>query len=181
MAVASVEQAIRLIQKRLRDYPATPESYKHMYNEITTRDILINPVIESLGWDIHDFDHAGIEWRMSTRESNRKADYVLFDRDGDPVVVIEAKRVREMIINRPAKMETQLAGYSKGMKRGVAVLTNGLIWHIYDLQSSRRAMKNKHIGHVVDIREGNADTAKCARILHRWLNKRKLWRPIYES
>ena len=111
---------------------------------------------------------------MPAGQYTRKTDYVLFNADEQPMVIIEAKSLRVGIKNRPAGIENQLASYCKGLNRGAAVLTNGVIWHLYELDSSRRTFKNKHVTEV-DIREGHGSIIGSAKTLHEWLNKDRWW------
>ncbi len=169
-----IERALNKIRKQLDDYPATECQYRSMYNEIVSRYLLIDPVLAAAGWDLHDFDETAVEWPMPNGKSKRKADYVLFDCQEQPKVVIEAKALSVAVRNHPAGLEQQLAGYVKGMRSGVAVLTNGLIWNLYDLDSNRRAIKSKHVKQI-DIRIGKSSLRESGRVLGHWLDKDKWW------
>jgi predicted type IV restriction endonuclease len=171
MTIANVEGAIVRVQKHLTVW----DRDDYLYHETPTRYLLIDPILTGLGWDLHNMDECSMEWPRPEAQSRTRVDYALGNSEGGVVGVIEAKSLNVSVKNRPAGLENQLARYVKGMKFGVAVLTNGAIWHIYALDSSRRSLKNKHVAKV-DIREGNADNTKSARVLHRWLNKPKLWR-----
>ena len=171
MTIAKVEEAIVRVQKHLTVW----ERGDYLYHETPTRYLLIDPILTGLGWDLHNMDECSMEWPMPKPQSRTRVDYALGNSQGGIAAVIEAKSVNVAVDNRPSGLENQLARYAKGMKYGVAVLTNGAIWHIYEMDSSRRSLKNKHIAKV-DVREGNADNPKSARVLHRWLNKPKLWR-----
>ncbi len=169
-----LERSIYKIRQQLAHYPETACQYRHMYNEMVTRYLLIDPVLSAAGWNLHDFDETAVEWPMPTNRSKRKADYVLFDRDGQPKVVIEAKALPVAVRNHPAGLEQQLAGYVKGMRSGVAVLTNGLIWNFYDLDSNRRALKYKFVEQI-DIRSNKGDLRKSGKGLGNWLPKERWW------
>jgi len=50
-----------------------------MYSELVTRYLLIDPVVQALDWDLHDFDYAAVEWPLPPGQYVQKADYVLFN------------------------------------------------------------------------------------------------------
>ncbi len=172
MTIAAVEEAIRRVRKQLADYDR--ENYGWSYNETGTRYVLIDPTIEALGWDIHDMDHCGVEWPMPRHDPKGRADYVLGDKQGKNVIVIEAKRVDVAVCGEPRAFEKKLSVYSRGMSEGVAVLTNGLVWRLYELDSTRRALWNKRT-EKVDLREGYSSIKESATLLHAWLSKDKWW------
>ena len=170
MTEARVRRAIQHIQQHLVDWDR--DSY--LYYETPTRYLLIDPIIKALGWNVSNMDECSTEWPMPAGQWFKRVDYALGNRDGEVVVVIEAKSLRTSIRYRPRGMENQLAAYVKGMRDGVAVLTNGVIWHLYELDVSRRAFKNKHTA-TLDIRVGHDDLSDSAKTLHRYLNKAKWW------
>ena len=169
-----LERTIGKIRKQLGNYPEAACQYRYMYNEMVTRYLLIDPVLSAAGWNLHDFDETAVEWPMPTFESKRKADYVLFDRSEQPKVVIEAKALPVAVRNHPAGLEQQRAGFVKGMRSGVAVLTNGLIWNFYDLDSNRRVLRYKYVEQI-DIRENKSTLRKSGRVLGNWLLKERWW------
>ena len=171
MSVKAVEEAIGRVQRHLADWKR--DDYR--YTETPTRYLIIDPILIALGWDLNNMDECSMEWPMPKGQSRTRVDYALGNFEGEVIAVIEAKSLETRVLNQLPGLENQLAHYVKGMRCGVAVLTNGAIWHIYKLDSSRRSLKNKHVA-TVDIREGKSDNAKSARILHRCLNKPKLWR-----
>ena len=103
-----------------------------------------------------------------------RADYVLGNRHDENIIVIEAKRVDVAVGGEPRGFEDKLTLDTRGMNTGVAVLTNGLIWRLYELDSTRRALKNKRT-EKVDIREGHSSISGSARLLHERLDKDKWW------
>ena len=89
-----------------------------------------------------------------------QADYVLFDTEDNPAVIIESKNTGygnlNLLRNNPRSAEEQLAGYIAGSGAKVGILTNGLIWRVYDLDNSRRRLANQIVDPVIDIYQGNA-------------------------
>jgi predicted type IV restriction endonuclease len=159
------------VQKHLADW----DRGDYRYTETPTRHLLIDPILISLGWDLNNMDECSMEWPMPKGQSRTRVDYALGNSEGEVVAVIEAKSLETSVRNRPSGLETQLARYVKGMRFGVAALTNGAIWHLYELDSSRRSLKNKHVT-TLDIRNWDPNNPTEARRLHRYLNKRRWWK-----
>lgn len=166
MSIGNVEAAIRQIRLQLHDYP--PSEYH--YNEATTRNVVINPMITALGWNLYNLDKCGYEIDPKGELWGKKpADYVLGSPTGRTVVVIEAKRMGNSLMSE--KEEEQLAGYADGLLSGVAVLTNGIDWYIYNLRVR---------GHFSDKLVGEVNLLEChirhgAQILHKWLHVNHWW------
>ena len=172
MSIGTVEADIRRVRKQLDDY--NRDDYGWSYNETATRYILIDPVLRALGWDIYDLDECSVEWPMPFGKPIGRADYVLGNSHGENIIVIEAKRLDVAVGGEPRGFENKLAGYTRGMTNGVAVLTNGLVWRLYELDSTRRALRNRRT-EKADIREGYGSISGSARTLHEWLDKDKWW------
>ena len=106
------------------------------FNEAETRTYLIDQMLADEGWDVGkgaaDTDQVKKEYPVShqpTVTGEGAADYVLFDDNGKPLAVIEAKKTSE----DPQKGRTQAKLYADGLEkdhsqRPVIFYTNG-----YDL------------------------------------------------
>lgn len=99
--------------------------------ELDTRYYLIDPILKALNWDLSDPAQVQFEWPMK----NGYIDYVLFDREGEIAICLEAKRGDKWLGNEDI---VQLREYVRGRKLGLAVLTNGAEWKIYDLSHTGR-------------------------------------------
>ena len=119
-------------------------------------------------------DRCAVECPMPTDNPTGPADYVINDSLEQIVIVIEAKRATFNLGGEPSSLESKLLGYTKGMDIGVAVLTNGLIWRLYELNSARRTLSDR-ITEKVDIRSDYGDVAESARSLHDWLSRDHWW------
>ena len=74
MPISAVEEAIRQARKQLTDYPQ-PDYY---YNEATTHIVLVDPMLEALGWDLRNLDQCGYETDPKGEQWGKKpADYTL--------------------------------------------------------------------------------------------------------
>ena len=108
----------------------------YLYNEATTRNVIINPMLEALGRDLCNLRQCGYEIDPKGELWGKKpADYVLGAPSGRTVVIVEAKRMSNGLTTE--REEEQLAGYAEGILSGVAVLTNGKDWYIYNLPETR--------------------------------------------
>ena len=184
MTIANVEEAIRQVRKQLDKYPPEPDMFGYVYRELATRYLLIDPVVRALDWDMGDFWQCAVEWPLLKDDKERvrwseKADYVLFNPSERPVVVIEAKRVGTDL----ASWEAQLERYTPDMRSGMGVLTDGVIWRLYNLRK-RGEFAAKRVM-TVNIREGTicgegmdsgkASIRKLAQTMNGWLDKDRWW------
>lgn len=184
MTIRAVEKAIQHVKAQMTRYDRY-DDYYWSYNETSTRYILIDPMLKALGWNIYDMRQCAVEWPMPfyPRKPIGRADYVLGNSRNENVIVIEAKSVKVPISGKRSGFENKLGRYTKGMDRGVGVLTNGLLWHLYQLNSSRQDLKKKHLVTVNISRDTiterqetrSVTTHELARILNRQLNKRRWW------
>ena len=166
MSVGAVVEAIEHA-KRMFDYP-----YNLVRIEAYNRYIVIDPIIRALDWSTENPDECMVEWPRGKKRV-RWVDYAFFmDRHANnPVMIIEAKGVGKVA----AKPETQISKYIKGRKPSVlkrGVVTDGNVWHIYDLQVAESWAK-KHI-ETVKISEGN--TRQNAKLLNDLLSKPAIYR-----
>ena len=166
MTIRAVEEAIRQVRQQLTDYPQSD----YYYNETTTRNVMVNPMLEALGWDLRNLDQCRYETDPKGEQWGKKpADYVLGNPNGRTVIVIEAKQIYNRMTTE--REEDQLAGYTDGLPSGVAVLTNGIDWYIYNLRM-RRSFADKLVGEVHLL---ECSIAEGARILHRWMDASQWW------
>ena len=178
MTIAKLEDAIRRIRGQLKNYSPSADQYGYMYTEAATRYLLIDPIIWALDWDMTDFDQCAVEWPMPAGQFTRKADYVLFNRTGRPVVVIEAKYQGRELANH----ESQLNRYTEKLRSGMGVLTDGPVWRLYNLR--KRGEFNQKHDMTIDIcnrtistvaRSGTASVRELAVRLNGFLDKDKWW------
>ena len=159
MAIKDVENAIRHGRAVMDDHWDSIAR-----SESATRYAIIDPIIWGLGWLTCHPAECGVEY---ARGQQGNVDYALLNRDGEPVILIEAKRLDV----DSAQYEEQLAKYARGMREGFGVLTDGQVWHLYDF-SKRGRFSNKRVA-IVDIR--NDGVRRAARQLNELLNKGKWW------
>lgn len=96
-------------------------------DEDNTKAKIVTPFVHVLGWNVFDSSEVVLEYPRQNDEFDDRVDYALFDGEGRPRVVVEAKQV-----------DTRLEEYTGQMKRymrlfGVkfGVLTNGERYMVY--------------------------------------------------
>lgn len=175
MTIKAVEEAIHYIRGWMNDDDGFWAYLDR--NEMSTRYVLIDPVLSALGWDTSDLYQCVVEHGKPGR-----ADYVLFDADDNPAIIIESKNTGYRALNRlknnPEALEPQLAKYTDGSTAKVGVLTNGLIWRLYDLDNSCRKLSNQIVDPVIDLYQDNAKISnryirESARMLHEHLGAQR--------
>ena len=94
-------------------------------NETRTRNVLVDPVLRALGWDVGTIGDIVVEYGAG----KKRVDYALLGTDMNPIVLIEAKKLNgDLYTNR-----TQMLTYCTevGVRHGV--LTDGNCWELYDI------------------------------------------------
>ena len=165
MAVQDVIDAIEHAKKELEIYPRRETWY-----ETSTRYAIVDPILWSLGWQTHKSLDCEVELPIG-RKTVRYVDYALLDANTTIVVLIEAKKIKDELTSKDV---AQLAWYSRisQLREGVAVLTNGIEWRLFDL-SKRGTFEKKLIDQPVDLK--NDYPEKLATFLFEWLNKERWW------
>jgi predicted transport protein len=117
-----MEQLIRTIESVRSKLDALR---KHSLKETPTRTIIVDPLLEALGWDVRDPDEVRLEYPTVDVKS---VDYALLI-NKKPVLLVEAKPLDDALID--VKGITQVCGY--GANDGIAwcILTNGVVWRVY--------------------------------------------------
>ena len=129
-----------------------------------------------LGWDTSDPKECHPEYPRSY-QNGRRADYAMFgildvqaigNNAVPPDIIIESKPLRAELDGAVPQFRWY-AQASPRMQSGVAVLTNGNQWWIYDL-SLRGSFTSKRVVQVDIITD---DPQAAAQILHQWLGRSK--------
>ena len=171
MSVRSVDVAIRKIREVIREWN---DVELYFWREDHTRYGVIDPIIRALGWDTGDPKECHPEYPRPYQEG--RVDYALIgtpdveaigNNSAPPDVIIESKALREPLGDEAVSQLQRYVHAFPLMKNGVAVLTNGREWCIYDLKR-RGSFENKLVDKV-DILTGNR---RCqAGFLNRWLGR----------
>lgn len=92
-------------------------------NETRTRMALIDPLLQALGWDTADPALVLPEYDLR----GNRADYALLDGAGEPVALVEAKRLGEQLSSH----RMQIVNYANLSGVPYAGLTDGNHWELY--------------------------------------------------
>lgn len=167
----SIEDTIQNIREVVAEWDAAGMD---SWLENHTRYGVIDPIIRALGWNIADPKECHPEYPRPFPSG--LVDYAFFhglsaDDIGSgqtpPVMIIESKALREDLADHVEQLKNYVAA-SPVMRDGVAVLTNGNEWWIYDLEQS--GSFDAKLVCSIDIISGKP--RESARLLHRWLRKR---------
>ena len=145
--------AIETVRTRISNHRTYLES-----DETRTRVSLVDPVLRALGWDPSDPKSVALEWKIE----GESADYALLGNDGEPVAIVEAKKLGTSLGRGPRR---QTGGYVLGAEVGLASLTDGDSWEIYDL----RKVESGEVRSRVDVSADESHTAALKLL--------ELWRP----
>ena len=97
-------------------------------HETSTRYMIIDPILRSLGWDLSNPTDCVVEYRVMT-ESQSAVDYALLDDRGKPIILVEAKRID--VDTEDEENWVQTYRYTKEVETAtVIVITNGQYWAI---------------------------------------------------
>jgi predicted type IV restriction endonuclease/predicted transport protein len=98
---------------------------KRSLKETPTRTIIVDPLLEALGWDVRDPDEVLLEYPTVDVKS---VDYALLI-NRKPVFLVEAKPLDDPL--NDVKGITQVCGYAANDGIVWCVLTNGVVWKVY--------------------------------------------------
>jgi len=98
---------------------------KHGLKETPTRTIVIDPLLEALGWDVRDPDEVQLEYPTLDGKS---VDYGL-KLNRKCVLLVEAKAFDDPLTD--VKAITQIVNYANSGGIVWCILTNGLTWKVY--------------------------------------------------
>ncbi len=173
MSVEAVAKAIDHCRTVIAEWPECMSEFSMGWREVDTRYAFIDPVLTALGWNVSDPKQVVAEWRRG----EGWLDYALFAPDGRatiresgaPCIAVEAKSLwgygRDLLQEHESQLECYVTAQPR-MNRGLAVLTNGAEWRIYDVAKSGEFARKRVA--VVDITAGNVEDA--ARTLNEWLS-----------
>ena len=140
MSVECVEKAIESAKSKIKEWKKVGLPG---WREDQTRYGIIDPIIRALGWDTADPKECHPEYPRGNDQE--RVDYALFRRlDMDklresdmpaPDIIIEAKALDESLELAFDKLRRYVQSPPR-MNRGIAVLTDGVKWRLYEVGSS---------------------------------------------
>ena len=139
-------------------YPEAPANN----HETSTRYIIIDPILRSLGWDLSNPKQCVVEYRTA----HGFVDYALLNKSGHPVILIEAKRID--VHTEDEENWEQIEDYCEAVRTvRVAVVTNGQYWAIEfkDMRNEWMAESDYPLG--LHYRNTEANAARLCKFLDR--------------
>jgi len=109
-----------------------------MDNEAEVR-IKINELLKQAGWRFEDNSKGKKNIRLEFQHQRKPADYVLFDNQGLPLVVVEAKRAS---LN-PLDGKEQARRYAQKLNARFVILSNGELHYLWDIKFGNPLMINE--------------------------------------
>ena len=132
------------------------------------RCALVDPILWSLGW------RTWVPWECqpeSTLGRNGSVDYALFNRAGEAVVAV-------LVRPWPPRREEdrrRLRDRARAIAQGVAVLTYGWEWEVYDLECRAPNFLDRRVEGLKLDHEGPNNVERAAEALYHWLGRDRWW------
>lgn len=124
MALDDLKATIETLRERIHAHRAYLEGH-----ETRTRQVLIDPMLRALGWDVEDPHSVELEYEVGSRKKKYWLDYVLMESD-KPIAVIEAKVLGTLLDEKVTK---QALDYATMAGIPYMALTNGDHWRILEV------------------------------------------------
>ncbi len=127
---------------------------KDSFNEETTKQLIILPILQKMGWNTYDVCEVHPEHGVHHR--SKRVDYILRDHESKQIC-LEAKSVNETDFDFHEK---QLLEYCAFKHSDMGILTNGLIWRFYRIHYHSKdlgAIKKAETAEVDIINDENQE------------------------
>jgi len=138
---------------KLKETITKTQDRQRSLNEATTIKVLVEPVLEALGWDLRNPDECVSEYRHTSRDN--PVDLAFFLKR-QPVLFIEAKQLGLSLDDR--KWAAQAVAYANASGVKWAVLTNGREWRVYNAHAETDIDGKKFFS--IDLAKSNTDEAE---------------------
>jgi hypothetical protein len=133
-------------------------------NEAQTRFVLIEPILEVLGYS--RIDDIATEINAGWGKKNDKADIGLIVRGKTPEIIIECKKYGKKLTDKEASQLNNYFINTKGSKFGI--LTNGTEWRFYSINEASKDMKLYDVPFmVIDLMEIDESTFDFLSKIHK--------------
>ena len=158
MALDDLKETIETLRERIKAHRPYLEGY-----ETRTRQVLIDPMLRALGWDVGDPNSVELEYGIK----RKWADYALME-SGRPIAVIEAKA-----LGRPLNDDEKMQALNYANMDGIdyMAITNGDHWQMFDV--FKRGQLDDRI--LMEFQLTRDESYACA------LQALGLWRPNLAS
>lgn len=121
-------------------------------NEANTKALLIEPLLDALGWDTADLDHVEREFRVY---DGTALDYAL-RLDGELRLFVEAKALAKQLDDK--QFISQTVNYANNEGVVWCVLTNGVAWRVY--KTNEPVAMDEKLLFEADVREAAEGASK---------------------
>ena len=133
--------------QRAREAIGEHEGYLQQY-ETRTRNVLVDPVLKALSWDVSNVEDVEIEFRTGN-QGHQRVDYALLGEDRKPKVLVEAKKLNSDLNSH----RTQMLTYCTEVGVRYGVLTDGNRWDFYDLWNEASLDERRELQVILTSRE----------------------------
>ena len=146
--MATIKQISSLLEKSFSKWDYT-KAIKLSDNETKTRDYLIEPVFNMLGYS--KMDHYSHEYSLRiSKGSVQKVDMVISLNGKSPIMLVECKKATA---NLTKVHFNQLSGYYNNHKESkIGILTNGIVFEFYAVKWNDNTILNESPFLVFDLR-----------------------------
>jgi hypothetical protein len=152
-----LSERIESVQKKLERHRNTE------LKETPTRTIFIDPLLESLNWDVENWDDVELEYPTIDGKS---VDYAL-KINGKVVLLVEAKPLNDSLTD--VKAITQVVGYAANGGVEWCILTNGIKYQVYCTREKAAAPEKLLFEISLDPKEnGELSNQQVAKYLSRF-------------
>lgn len=161
MALDELLKTIEFLKKRIEEH----REYLSQ-DETRTRQVLIDPLLKELGWDVGDPSEVELEYQIEKPFGGKgvtKPDYALMV-DGEPAAVVEAKKLDSRVLDDATK---QVHDYAIAQAISYGVATDGDEWRLIDVLKPVKPDEKV----TILFKVSTDDASKCA------LRSLALWRP----
>lgn len=120
-------EVVKTLRKRIREHGS------ELQHETRTRQVLVDPLLRALGWDVADPEQVTLEFLVRVADGIGYADYALRV-DGDIKVIVETKS-----FNTELDLKVLRQGLNYCQKGDIPYLatTNGIQWNIYETRGEK--------------------------------------------
>lgn len=119
-----LEQKLLILQK----YAVQMREKQENFDEATTKNSLILPMLQILGHNIYDVNEFVLEMVADNRSNGQeKVDYAILYQY-NPVIMIEAKRLNEDLIKHRGQLRRY---FNSSINTKAGILTNGVIYEFF--------------------------------------------------
>jgi hypothetical protein len=147
-----LETVLKSVRERIERYKG------ETIGEENTKNILIEPVLRALGWDVEDLEEVRREYRR--RPGDLPVDYALFLLR-TPRLFVEAKSLGGNLADH--KSANQLFGYSSVAGCEWAVLTDGNEYRIYNVHGT--GPEEEKLFRQITIASGDSSASETLALL----------------